>query len=214
MLRAQESGCPGPTEGDAVESMLALVKNHRGPGLAVESVAVPSAGTGEVVIRVLKTAICGTDVHIYAWDEWAQRTLSVPQMAVLSTRITTSPVPALGTATLSTARPGPRWFLTSASMDSTASPSVGPGHPLSCARNMPLAHLRPVDGHARHSAGTTRLRRLSSPAEWRGTPAPAHRGAPSRAPPGREARPCSAPQNGSVPAGAGSRRAACRRGGR
>ena len=61
-----------------MESMLALVKNHRGPGLAVESVAVPSAGTGEVVIRVLKTAICGTDVHIYAWDEWAQRTLSVP----------------------------------------------------------------------------------------------------------------------------------------
>src|SRR5665648_270054 len=66
----------------------------------------------------------GTDVHIYEWDEWAQRTLSVPQMAVLSTRITTSPAPALGTGTLSSARPGPRWFLTSASMDSTASPSV------------------------------------------------------------------------------------------
>src|SRR5665647_3176159 len=49
---------------------------------------------------------------------------SVPQMAVLSTRITTSPAPALGTGTLSSARPGPRWFLTSASMDSTASPSV------------------------------------------------------------------------------------------
>ena len=58
-----------------MESMLALVKDHRGPGLAVESVPVPSAGTGEVVIRVLKTAICGTDVHIYAWDEWAQRTV-------------------------------------------------------------------------------------------------------------------------------------------
>jgi threonine 3-dehydrogenase len=61
-----------------VESMLALVKAHRGPGLALESVPVPSAGAGEVVIRVLKTAICGTDVHIYEWDEWAQRTLSVP----------------------------------------------------------------------------------------------------------------------------------------
>ena len=61
-----------------MESMLALVKNHRGPGLALESVPVPSAGAGEVVIRVLKTAICGTDVHIYEWDEWAQRTLSVP----------------------------------------------------------------------------------------------------------------------------------------
>ena len=61
-----------------MESMLALVKNRRGPGLALESVPVPSAGPGEVVIRVLKTAICGTDVHIYDWDEWAQRTLSVP----------------------------------------------------------------------------------------------------------------------------------------
>jgi threonine 3-dehydrogenase len=64
-----------------VESMLALVKNHRGPGLALESVPLPSAGPGEVVIRVLKTAICGTDVHIYEWDEWAQRTLSVPLIA-------------------------------------------------------------------------------------------------------------------------------------
>ena len=61
-----------------MESMLALVKNHRGPGLALESVPVPSAGPGEVVIRVLKTAICGTDVHIYEWDEWAQRTIPVP----------------------------------------------------------------------------------------------------------------------------------------
>lgn len=64
-----------------MESMLALVKNRRGPGLALESVPVPSAGPGEVVIRVLKTAICGTDVHIYDWDEWAQRTLSVPLVA-------------------------------------------------------------------------------------------------------------------------------------
>jgi threonine 3-dehydrogenase len=61
--------------------MLALVKNHRGPGLALGSVPVPSAGPGEVVIRVLKTAICGTDVHIYEWDEWAQRTLPVPLIA-------------------------------------------------------------------------------------------------------------------------------------
>src|SRR5664279_2287371 len=78
MIRAQESGGLGPTEGDAMESMLALVKDHRGLGLALESVPVPHAGPGEVVIRVLKTAICGTDVHIYEWDEWAQRTVSVP----------------------------------------------------------------------------------------------------------------------------------------
>jgi len=64
-----------------MESMLALVKNHRGPGLALESVPVPSAGPGDVVIRVLKTAICGTDVHIYEWDEWARRTVPVPLIA-------------------------------------------------------------------------------------------------------------------------------------
>ncbi len=61
--------------------MLALVKNHRGPGLALESVAVPAAGPGEVVIRVLKAAICGTDVHIFEWNEWARRTLPVPLIA-------------------------------------------------------------------------------------------------------------------------------------
>ena len=80
MLRPESENVV-PTEGDALESMLALVKNHRGPGLALESVPVPSAGPGEVVIRVLKTAICGTDVHIYEWDEWAQRTLPVPLIA-------------------------------------------------------------------------------------------------------------------------------------
>jgi threonine 3-dehydrogenase len=61
--------------------MLALVKNRQGPGLALENVPVPSAGPGEVVIRVLKTAICGTDVHIYEWDEWARRTVPVPLIA-------------------------------------------------------------------------------------------------------------------------------------
>jgi threonine 3-dehydrogenase len=64
-----------------VKSMLALVKNHRGEGLALENVPVPKARAGEVVIRVLKTAICGTDVHIYEWDAWAQRTISVPLVA-------------------------------------------------------------------------------------------------------------------------------------
>ena len=61
-----------------MESMLALVKDHRGPGLTLESVPVPRAGPGEVLIRVLKTGICGTDLHIYEWDDWAQRTIPVP----------------------------------------------------------------------------------------------------------------------------------------
>jgi threonine 3-dehydrogenase len=64
-----------------MKTMLALVKMHRGPGLSLEEIPVPCAGPGEVLIRVLKTAICGTDVHIYAWDEWAQRTVNVPLVA-------------------------------------------------------------------------------------------------------------------------------------
>ncbi len=61
-----------------MESMLALVKSRRGLGLTLERVPIPRAGPGEVVIQVLETAICGTDVHIYEWDEWAQRTVPVP----------------------------------------------------------------------------------------------------------------------------------------
>ena len=61
-----------------MKTMLALVKEDRGPGLTLKDVSVPPAGAGNVLIRVLKTAICGTDVHIYAWDEWAQRTVPVP----------------------------------------------------------------------------------------------------------------------------------------
>lgn len=63
---------------DRMKTMLALVKEDRGPGLTLKDVSVPPAGAGNVLIRVLKTAICGTDVHIYAWDEWAQRTVPVP----------------------------------------------------------------------------------------------------------------------------------------
>jgi len=64
-----------------MKTMLALVKTRRGPGLSLEEVPIAQADTGEVQIRVLKTAICGTDVHIYAWDEWAQRTVPVPLIA-------------------------------------------------------------------------------------------------------------------------------------
>ena len=64
-----------------MKTMLALVKTHHGPGLSLEEVPIPQAGAGNVQICVLKTAICGTDVHIYAWDEWAQRTVPVPLIA-------------------------------------------------------------------------------------------------------------------------------------
>ncbi|MGO8683372.1 MAG: L-threonine 3-dehydrogenase [Thermoleophilia bacterium] len=62
----------------ATKTMQALVKTQSAPGLTLQEVSVPAVGDDEVLIRVLKTAICGTDVHIYNWDEWAQRTVPVP----------------------------------------------------------------------------------------------------------------------------------------
>lgn len=51
--------------------MKALVKHHEGPGLALRDVPVPEPGPGEVRIAVRQAAICGTDLHIDAWDDWA-----------------------------------------------------------------------------------------------------------------------------------------------
>lgn len=56
-------------------TMQALVKKEATPGIWMERVPVPSPGTNEVLIRLEKTAICGTDLHIYNWDEWSQRTI-------------------------------------------------------------------------------------------------------------------------------------------
>ena len=58
--------------------MKALVKSKSQPGLWLEDIAEPAIGINDVLIRVLKTGICGTDVHIYKWDEWAQKTIPVP----------------------------------------------------------------------------------------------------------------------------------------
>ncbi len=58
--------------------MLALVKAAPQPGLSLERVPVPSPDVDEVLIRVTTSAICGTDLHIYNWDEWAAQTVPVP----------------------------------------------------------------------------------------------------------------------------------------
>jgi len=58
--------------------MKALVKNQAQPGLWLEDVPIPSIGLDDVLIRVLRTGICGTDLHIYDWDAWAQRTVPTP----------------------------------------------------------------------------------------------------------------------------------------
>ncbi|MGA2597940.1 MAG: L-threonine 3-dehydrogenase [Bryobacteraceae bacterium] len=60
--------------------MKALVKSRREPGLWLEDVPEPTIGINDVLIRVLRTGICGTDLHIYNWDEWAQRTIPVPMV--------------------------------------------------------------------------------------------------------------------------------------
>ncbi|HTH05339.1 MAG TPA: alcohol dehydrogenase catalytic domain-containing protein, partial [Ilumatobacteraceae bacterium] len=60
--------------------MKALVKAKREPGLWLEDVPEPVPGEGDVLIRVRKTSICGTDLHIFHWDEWAQRTIPVPMV--------------------------------------------------------------------------------------------------------------------------------------
>ena len=61
--------------------MKALVKSKAEPGLWLEEIPVPQIGINDVLIEVVKTSICGTDVHIYNWDAWAQKTIPVP-MAV------------------------------------------------------------------------------------------------------------------------------------
>jgi threonine 3-dehydrogenase len=58
--------------------MLALVKPDSGPGLRLQDVPVPAIGINDVLIRVHKTGICGTDLHIDAWDAWAARTIEPP----------------------------------------------------------------------------------------------------------------------------------------
>src|SRR6185436_17834700 len=61
-------------------TMKAVVKSKAEPGLWLEEVPVPKVEGDDVLIRVLRTAICGTDVHIYKWDAWAQKTIPVPMV--------------------------------------------------------------------------------------------------------------------------------------
>lgn len=60
--------------------MKALVKTGPGEGLALQDRPVPQIGPSDVLIRVRKTGICGTDVHIWNWDEWASRTVPAPMI--------------------------------------------------------------------------------------------------------------------------------------
>ena len=64
---------PAPT-------MRAIAKLQAGPGLSLTEVPVPQPGVNDVLIKVKKTSICGTDVHIYNWDAWAEKTIKAPMV--------------------------------------------------------------------------------------------------------------------------------------
>ena len=61
-----------------MKTMKALVKAKPEKGLWMEQKPIPEPGLNDVIIRVKKSAICGTDLHIYEWDAWSQRTIKTP----------------------------------------------------------------------------------------------------------------------------------------
>src|SRR5436190_22122324 len=60
--------------------MKALAKSKSEPGIWMIDAPVPEIGPKDVLVKIHKTGICGTDVHIYKWDEWAQATIPVPMV--------------------------------------------------------------------------------------------------------------------------------------
>ena len=60
--------------------MKALAKLERAPGLTMTDVPMPEVGHNDLLIKINKTAICGTDIHIWNWDEWSQKTIPVPMV--------------------------------------------------------------------------------------------------------------------------------------
>jgi threonine 3-dehydrogenase len=63
-----------------MKKMKALVKKYSEPGLWLDEVPVPEMGINDVLVKVHKTSICGTDIHIYNWDDWAKKTIPVPMV--------------------------------------------------------------------------------------------------------------------------------------
>ena len=60
------------------KTMKVLRKSQRNVGLWMEEAPLPEIGSSDILIKIKKTAICGTDLHIYNWDEWAQSVVPVP----------------------------------------------------------------------------------------------------------------------------------------
>ena len=58
--------------------MKALVKKYPQKGLWMEEVPIPSFGADEVLLKIKKSSICGTDLHIYNWDDWSKQNIACP----------------------------------------------------------------------------------------------------------------------------------------
>lgn len=65
----------------ALDTMKALVKTQRAPGLELKRVPIPDVGARDALVRVMATSICGTDYHIYSWDVWSQDRINPPLIA-------------------------------------------------------------------------------------------------------------------------------------
>ena len=103
--------------------MKALVKKEAAEGLWLEDVPEPEIGINDVLIKIKRTAICGTDLHIYNWDAWAQKTIPVPMVVDRSCR---------GRGTWSAAAVATVWRGAVTSVPIPAvSGSTGPAHLLS-----------------------------------------------------------------------------------
>jgi threonine 3-dehydrogenase len=63
-----------------MQKIKALVKKYSKPGLWLDEVPMPEVGINDVLVKIKKTSVCGTDIHIYNWDEWAQKTIPVPMV--------------------------------------------------------------------------------------------------------------------------------------
>lgn len=67
-----------PSASSRTRTMKAIVKGKAGPGAEIREVPVPAAGPGEVLLRVLRAGVCGTDLHIWTWDRWSQGRVKPP----------------------------------------------------------------------------------------------------------------------------------------
>jgi len=73
---AQET--PRTSTGPRATTMRAVVKAHAGPGVEIRDVPVPEIGPGQLLLRVLRAGVCGTDLHIWEWDAWASGRMKPP----------------------------------------------------------------------------------------------------------------------------------------